>query len=48
MIHFISRYFYTVQRNKVEMLTRDEKRKAWLTALGILACIAIVLFLWIK
>ena len=46
MIHFISRYYYTVHRNKVEMLTRAEKRKAWLMACGILVCIVILILLW--
>jgi hypothetical protein len=48
VIHFISRYFYTVQRNKVEMLTRAEKRKAcWLLA-GLILCVITLILIWMK
>ena len=46
MIHFISRYFYHVHRNKVAMLSRDE-RHAMLLTCGIVLCIAIIIFLWL-
>jgi hypothetical protein len=45
MIHFISRYFYHVHRNKVQMLSRDE-RKAMLLTCGIILCIAVIALLW--
>jgi hypothetical protein len=48
MIHFISRYFHDLHINREYYLSRAERRKAWLLACGILVCIAIVLFLWLK
>jgi hypothetical protein len=48
MIHFISRYFYEVQRNKVEMLTRAEKKRAFWLLSGLAVCVTILVFLWLK
>jgi hypothetical protein len=46
MIHFISRYFYEVRRDKVHMLTRAERRAMLLTC-GIILCIIITIILWL-
>jgi hypothetical protein len=46
MIHFISRYFYEVRRNKVYMLNRAERRAMLLTC-GIILCITITVILWL-
>jgi hypothetical protein len=46
MIHFISRHFYQVRRDKVQMLTRAERRAMSLTC-GIILCITIILLLWL-
>jgi hypothetical protein len=46
MIHFISRYFYQVHRDKVQMLTKAERRAMLLTC-AIILCIAIIILLWI-
>ena len=46
MIHFISRYFHEVHRDRVQMLTRAERRAMLLTC-GIILCIAIIIFLWL-
>lgn len=46
MIHFISRYFYTVQRNKVEMLSASDRRRLVLTCI-ITAVITITIILWL-
>ena len=46
MIHFISRYFYEVRRDKVHMLTRAERR-AMLSTCFVLICIMIILILWL-
>ncbi len=46
MIHFISRYFYDVHRNKVQMLTRAERRQAFLLMSGLAVCIAILIYIW--
>jgi hypothetical protein len=46
MIHFISRYFHEVNRNKVQMLTRAERRAMFLTC-GVIFCITIILLLWL-
>lgn len=45
MIHFISRYFYEARRDKVQMLTRAERRAMHLTC-GITLFILITLLLW--
>jgi hypothetical protein len=46
MIHFISRHFYEVRRNKVQMLTRAERR-AMLSTCFVILCITIILILWL-
>jgi hypothetical protein len=46
MIHFISRYFYETHRNKVQMMTRAERRAMLSTCFVILA-IATVIILWL-
>lgn len=46
MIHFISRHFYYVHRNKVAMMSREE-RKAMLLTCGIILCITAIILLWI-
>ena len=48
MIRFISHYFHDLHVSREYYLTRAERRKAWLMALGILACIAISLLLWLR
>lgn len=48
MIHFISRYFYEVDRNRVQMLTREEKRRFIRHICALALCIAIILYLWLK
>jgi hypothetical protein len=46
MIHFISRYFYQVHRDKVQMMTRAERR-AMLSTCFVIICITIILILWL-
>jgi hypothetical protein len=46
MIHFISRYFYQAQRDKVQMMTRAERR-AMLSICFVILCITIILILWL-
>lgn len=48
MIHFISRYFYELEHNRIYWLTKAEKRRAWFMACAILVCIAIVILLWMR
>ena len=47
MIHFISRYFYQVHRDKVHMLTKAERRQAFLMMGGLAICIAILVYIWL-
>jgi hypothetical protein len=46
MIHFISRYFYQAQRDKVQMMTRAERR-AMLSTCFVILCITIIILLWL-
>jgi hypothetical protein len=46
MIHFISRYFYQVHRDKVQMMSRAERRAMLLTC-GIILSIAAIVLLWL-
>lgn len=46
MIHFISRYFYTVHRDKVEMLTRAERRQFFIMLSALLLCIITIAIIW--
>jgi hypothetical protein len=46
MIHFISRYFYQAQRDKVHMMTRAERR-AMLSTCFVILCITIIVILWL-
>jgi len=38
---------YQVHRNKVEMLTKMEKRRAFFLVCGITICVSIVTYVWI-
>jgi hypothetical protein len=46
MIHFISRYFYHVHRDKVQMMSRAERR-AMLSTCFVIFIITIILILWL-
>ena len=46
MIHFISRYFYQARRDKVQMMSRAERR-AMLSTCFVIICITIILILWL-
>lgn len=48
MIHFISRYFYEYERNKIYWLTKAEKRRFIRHICALVLCIAIILYLWLK
>lgn len=48
MIPTISNYWYRVQRNKVEMMTRAEKRKAFWLLSGLTLCIIALVLLWMR
>jgi hypothetical protein len=47
MIPTITNYWYRIQRNKVEMMTRAEKRKAVMFVCGITACVTALVYLWL-
>jgi hypothetical protein len=48
MIPFLSKYRQQFYYERAYWMSRAEKRKAWLMALGILVCIVITLFLWMR
>jgi hypothetical protein len=47
MIHFISRYFYELDRNRVYWLTRAERRRAFRLCCILTALITLSVLMWV-